>query len=779
MDAQILPAFVKMARRTGAALMGSRVFSLLFLCLLLQMGSAVGQTRAALALDASPPSTNAVPPPPPEEDPYDDAQFIRTTMPTTIEAGTTATVTIGMRNTGSTTWSPGGANPYRLGSANPHNNYVWGVVRANIGAVYVFGDTATFTLKITAPSVPGTYSFDWQMLREDLHWFGNIMSRTVTVTAPKPVYNAQLTSASIPTAMTAGGTYSVALTFQNTGNVTWNRSETYRIGTSSPYDNVIFGRNRVDLSVASVAPGQSATFNFQVQAPASAGSYQFDWGMLWENNFRFGQTTARTVMVNPAPPKPSFKSVTHLPTPIAGRQFTTTWETANATSLTRVCTSAGTGFKVNESLAVTGSRTTTALAAWVDYPSTCVWTATGAGGTTTYTDVLKTLADTPATPKPTISVKRTPLPVQGQSFTTTWTTTNATTLSRVCTASGSGYKVNESLAVNGSRSEVAQPGWVGNPSSCTWTANGAGGTTTFVEQVITDPGNGIVTYLHTDALGSPVARTNAGGELINRTRYEPYGFVAGGVAPTIGFTGHVNDVGTELTYMQQRYYDPVAGRFLSIDPVVTDANSGGSFNRYWYGNNNPYKYVDPDGRLPILVVVGIGAGIDLAAQVFIQKQPLNDLDYKGALISGVGAVISGGIGGRLAQHAIKGTITTTQAVGGSMVGGAMTGAGGAALTDIVNGEGVNGPKMVTGAIGGAIGAGIGGQVDNAAARILNKMGSSGGVNSHIAESTRSAVSFGKGNSVRLGESTGQVVGKVASDTGTAFAQKKVERDAEL
>lgn len=48
--------------------------------------------------------------------------------------------------------------------------------------------------------------------------------------------------------------------------------------------------------------------------------------------------------------------------------------------------------------------------------------------------------------------------------------------------------------------------------------------------------------------------------------------------------------------MQQRYYDPVAGRFLSIDPVTTDANTGSSFNRYAYATNNPFKYIDPDGR---------------------------------------------------------------------------------------------------------------------------------------------------------------------------------------
>jgi len=42
----------------------------------------------------------------------------------------------------------------------------------------------------------------------------------------------------------------------------------------------------------------------------------------------------------------------------------------------------------------------------------------------------------------------------------------------------------------------------------------------------------------------------------------------------------------------------VVGRFLSVDPVGADANTGGNFNRYWYANNNPYRFTDPDGRAP-------------------------------------------------------------------------------------------------------------------------------------------------------------------------------------
>ena len=104
------------------------------------------------------------------------------------------------------------------------------------------------------------------------------------------------------------------------------------------------------------------------------------------------------------------------------------------------------------------------------------------------------------------------------------------------------------------------------------------------------------TYEHTDALHSPNAETNAAGTATRIEHYTPYGepgdhqYVQGP-----GYTGHVTDAATGLTYAQQRYYDPVLGRFLSVDPVLPNDN-GGSFNRYWYANNNPYKFVDPDGR---------------------------------------------------------------------------------------------------------------------------------------------------------------------------------------
>ncbi|MDR6840428.1 RHS repeat-associated core domain-containing protein [Pseudoxanthomonas sacheonensis] len=106
-----------------------------------------------------------------------------------------------------------------------------------------------------------------------------------------------------------------------------------------------------------------------------------------------------------------------------------------------------------------------------------------------------------------------------------------------------------------------------------------------------------VEYLHTDALGTLVAVTNTAGVVIERSEYEPYGKLLNRpLADGPGFTGHVQDAATGLTYMQQRYYDPGIGRFLSVDSIIADPKTGANFNRYKYAANNPYRFTDPDGR---------------------------------------------------------------------------------------------------------------------------------------------------------------------------------------
>jgi len=68
--------------------------------------------------------------------------------------------------------------------------------------------------------------------------------------------------------------------------------------------------------------------------------------------------------------------------------------------------------------------------------------------------------------------------------------------------------------------------------------------------------------------------------------------------------------------MKARYYGGVVGRFISPDPMGVDPKTGGNFNRYWYANNNPHKFVDPDGRLPILIPVAIFIAKEIAGEAF-------------------------------------------------------------------------------------------------------------------------------------------------------------------
>ena len=105
-----------------------------------------------------------------------------------------------------------------------------------------------------------------------------------------------------------------------------------------------------------------------------------------------------------------------------------------------------------------------------------------------------------------------------------------------------------------------------------------------------------VYYYSSDTVHSEVVITDASRNVVERTNYAPYGQVLNrALRDGPAYTGHEEDPETLLVYMQQRYFDPQSGQFLSSDPAAVTDN-GGSFNRYAYANDNPYRYLDPDGK---------------------------------------------------------------------------------------------------------------------------------------------------------------------------------------
>jgi RHS repeat-associated protein len=109
-------------------------------------------------------------------------------------------------------------------------------------------------------------------------------------------------------------------------------------------------------------------------------------------------------------------------------------------------------------------------------------------------------------------------------------------------------------------------------------------------------------FLQPDQAGSPLASTWAGGGLLFKENYRPFGeqrlHTGDGLNQT-WFGGAKVEQTLGLSYMGSRYYAPALGRFMSIDPKEADPANVHGINRYAYGNNNPHRFVDPDGNSPL------------------------------------------------------------------------------------------------------------------------------------------------------------------------------------
>ena len=112
----------------------------------------------------------------------------------------------------------------------------------------------------------------------------------------------------------------------------------------------------------------------------------------------------------------------------------------------------------------------------------------------------------------------------------------------------------------------------------------------------------VVEYYDTDAVGSVRVVTDAQGQVVARHDFLPFGEELSPQTPPHDkklFTGQERDVETGQDYVGARYYQAAIGRFTTIDPVqaisenLTDPQR---WNRYVYVQENPLRYIDPDGR---------------------------------------------------------------------------------------------------------------------------------------------------------------------------------------
>jgi RHS repeat-associated protein len=176
-----------------------------------------------------------------------------------------------------------------------------------------------------------------------------------------------------------------------------------------------------------------------------------------------------------------------------------------------------------------------------------------------------------------------------------------------------------------------------------------------------------VRYFHLDGLGNVRVVTNQAGDIVERHDYFPFGeeCVTGpcsgntpiGSGQPRHFTGKERDKETGLDYFGARYYASKIGRFTTVDPVYTwneNLLDPQRWNRYSYVRNNPFKYVDPDGRVIEspwdILNIGIGV-VSFGANVAEGNVGAAAIDAAGVVVDVLAAAVPGVPGG--AGTAIK------------------------------------------------------------------------------------------------------------------------------
>jgi RHS repeat-associated protein len=115
-------------------------------------------------------------------------------------------------------------------------------------------------------------------------------------------------------------------------------------------------------------------------------------------------------------------------------------------------------------------------------------------------------------------------------------------------------------------------------------------------------------YYHPDHLGSTTLVTDSTGNIVEETFYEPFGDVtSGGSSEVKLYTGQFSDSATGQYYYGARYYKPEWGRFVQADEI-SFIYIPQSLNRYSYVYNNPYFYVDPNGKWAIAIDSTLSGG---------------------------------------------------------------------------------------------------------------------------------------------------------------------------
>lgn len=236
----------------------------------------------------------------------DEAKTDELSAPLTLRSDVKVYVEVSVKNNGGKTWKQSFT---RLGTVNPHNRYsefsdnTWlsGGRPAQLKQSSVSpGGIGTFEFTLTTPKVDGFYNERFMMVADGIAWFDTSTKITIPITVQNP-YNGQVvdydsyTDATYTTKSLERSSVEPTQTtywqakVKNIGSNTWSRSIT-RVATVDPHgrssdiDNEawITPTRPAQLKEATVAPGQTGTFEFSTTAPVNEGIYEEPFGLVVE-----------------------------------------------------------------------------------------------------------------------------------------------------------------------------------------------------------------------------------------------------------------------------------------------------------------------------------------------------------------------------------------------------------------------------------------------------------------------------------------------------------------
>ena len=186
--------------------------------------------------------------------------------------------------------------------------------------------------------------------------------------------------------------------------------------------------------------------------------------------------------------------------------------------------------------------------------------------------------------------------------------------------------------------------------------------------------DGELSYLLGDHLGSASVVTDVDGGLLSETMYKPWGemrYSGGAVIPTDRlYTGQIAEPILGLYFYNARWYDSSLSRFAQADTVVPLSSQGvQAWDRYAYSNNNPVKYIDPDGHCPLLIGAAIGAfvGAVISGGAYALTNQGESFNWGEFAVAAGGGAIAGALVGSGIGLMVGAVSTATAAVGATMV----------------------------------------------------------------------------------------------------------------